>query len=795
MGNYILKNKKLIISVLASLFVISVVFFGPYFFIKGLVGLDINDFNDNRLPPINGECYFDQYSFKNWSEKNIGQTYEIRYKYKFIDIEDAFQDIKCLGKVYGSNYIQGEEIYNLGSYITLNIVRVKYVDLLIISIFLVYLIYFANWTLFKKINTQEMQKILLASFFNTSFLIVLRFFLEEGYTKTFLKNISTFLIFIIFLCLPFFIPKISMIKKKIYENKKIVLPIVLFSLIIPMYLLFLDWSGLFFGKLVYYFFLFTLILQICIYSFFFRNIYNYSNHSKEKHSKNLNIQSFLDLKSLVLIFFTLIPILRFSLGNSQILGINEILGIIVIFFILSFIYIGLVSNVLGKILNNNYFLLIASSTLIIAYELPTITNSFNLRNINWGGYSILAFILVSSFLAALIHSSKKQLVLAFTLFFFIGISNQAFSLINENENLDLEALQKDSAFYSILNEGLSKKYSIVVLVYDGYPQNEFLNLYGINNSDQTNYLIDNGFHIFNGTYSIGSYSLGTMARFFEGTSIKIDEDNSRNIVGGYSSFVKALDDNGYQTAGVFPSSFYFPPNMEPNYDYYFPNKAQRSRKMATSILRGYLTHKDAIYTIPYESYLEEKNKILSTIGNSQDPYFLYTHTYFPGHTQNSGTCLPGEFDEWKKELEYANLEMTDDIALLENNFENSIVIVMGDHGPFLTKNCTSLTDYPLSEITRLDIQDRHSTFLAIRFPDNFISFDVNELTIIQNTLIKVVASLSENPESFFEHAIPSSTPIEPTHLPKEVNVINNKIINGYDNDKYLFEDVSIEHSK
>ena len=73
MGNYILKNKKLIISVLASLFVISLVFFGPYFFIKGLVGLDIYDFNDKRLPPINGECYFDQYSFKNWSEKNLAK--------------------------------------------------------------------------------------------------------------------------------------------------------------------------------------------------------------------------------------------------------------------------------------------------------------------------------------------------------------------------------------------------------------------------------------------------------------------------------------------------------------------------------------------------------------------------------------------------------------------------------------------------------------------------------------------------------------------------------------------------
>ena len=97
--------------------------------------------------------------------------------------------------------------------------------------------------------------------------------------------------------------------------------------------------------------------------------------------------------------------------------------------------------------------------------------------------------------------------------------------------------------------------------------------------------------------------------------------------------------------------------------------------MANAILSGYLTDDDAIYTIPYENYLKEE-KILSTIGNSINPYFLYTHTYFPGHTQNSGSCLPGEFEEWKNELEYANLEMTNDISLLENNFQNTIIIVM-----------------------------------------------------------------------------------------------------------------------
>ena len=122
---------------------------------------------------------------------------------------------------------------------------------------------------------------------------------------------------------------------------------------------------------------------------------------------------------------------------------------------------------------------------------------------------------------------QKQLILFFSIFLFIGISNQAISFFNKAENVDLEALQNASPFYPILNEGLDNKYSIVVLVYDGYPQNETLKHYGIDNSDQTNFLINNGFVIFNGTYSIGSYSLGTMARLFEGTNVKINEENSK----------------------------------------------------------------------------------------------------------------------------------------------------------------------------------------------------------------------------------------------------------------------------
>ena len=128
-------------------------------------------------------------------------------------------------------------------------------------------------------------------------------------------------------------------------------------------------------------------------------------------------------------------------------------------------------------------------------------------------------------------------------------------MFNKTENIDLETLQNDSPFYSLLSNNIERKYSVVILTYDGYPQNETLQNYGIDNSNQTEYLIENGFTIFNGTYSIGSYSLGTMARLLEGSALRINENNSRTIVGGFSSFVKSLDNQGYETVGVFQALF------------------------------------------------------------------------------------------------------------------------------------------------------------------------------------------------------------------------------------------------
>ena len=68
------------------------------------------------------------------------------------------------------------------------------------------------------------------------------------------------------------------------------------------------------------------------------------------------------------------------------------------------------------------------------------------------------------------------------------------------------------------------------------------------------------------------------------------------------------------------------------------------------MLRGKQTFKDLIFASPQINYLDQKRNFLSQIHEYDDPVFLYSHTYYPGHTQNSGQCLDGEFEDWKEDL-------------------------------------------------------------------------------------------------------------------------------------------------
>jgi hypothetical protein len=158
-----------------------------------------------------------------------------------------------------------------------------------------------------------------------------------------------------------------------------------------------------------------------------------------------------------------------------------------------------------------------------------------------------------------------------------------------------------------------------------------------------------------------------------------------------------------------------------------------------SIFRGEFRANESAVRVDYESYVDEKREVLGAVDGG--PAFLHTHNGRPGHSQNSGNCLPDEIDQYEDRLELGNLEMTADLASI-SDLDDGIIILLGDHGPYLTKNCIGIGDYPNSEISRLDIQDRLGSFLAIRLPER--SADGYQIEVLQDVFPAIFAFLVDD---------------------------------------------------
>jgi len=88
--------------------------------------------------------------------------------------------------------------------------------------------------------------------------------------------------------------------------------------------------------------------------------------------------------------------------------------------------------------------------------------------------------------------------------------------------------------------------------------------------------------------------------------------------------------------------------------------------------------------------------------------------------------------------------MKQDVDLILQKDHGAIIIVAGDHGPYLTKNCVGTgDDYDISEISRHDVQDRFGTFLAIKWPVEK-SPEYDDITVFQDLFPAIFAYLFED---------------------------------------------------
>lgn len=484
--------------------------------------------------------------------------------------------------------------------------------------------------------------------------------------------------------------------------------------------------------------------------FTFANLFYQLFVDHQSDSRNIKFVSFF-----ILFLINISSLIRFYLKNYFYFSEIEILQIFSVLIALLILFY-FIFPLIFKFLKNKMYLIFISTTSVILFELVSIskqfmwTNEANLFTLT----SIYLFVLF--FIFTLLKLSNSVLFFVAFSFSILNIFNTSYD-VEDFENYskryigsdeDLYQNRLSSNFLEYENLELSKDYNIYLLVYDGYPNKNLFDYYKINKQlDITEFLKSDGFEIYENAISLSSNSSGTMSRVLDINKNSKNTSTSKRITGGEGMVFEILKNNSYETFGVFESD-YFISNSGSKYDNYFPPNITSTNKVLNSYLKGYFDFTTVVQTVSHDYYKENKSNILAQISDDKTSNkFIYSHSRYPGHTQNSGKCLEEEkinspkfnYDE---RIKIANEEIIEDLSIIKNDYKNSIIIIASDHGPWLTKNCYKLNDYKPEEIENIDILDRQGVLLAIRWPEEYNIIKSNHLYVFQNLFVDIFSFLS-----------------------------------------------------
>jgi hypothetical protein len=448
----------------------------------------------------------------------------------------------------------------------------------------------------------------------------------------------------------------------------------------------------------------------------------------------------ISFSDLALLLLPLTPIVQYVLNNQDILSVWEAFYVLGIFAVISAVFIFAVPKLLSFVGSTRTLMILGTAFAFIFSSMPALSWQFS-----WfgaGGLKIQLAVfggifLVSWFLYDLGY--KKLLYILIAAYF---VSNSFTQVLSPKVN---RAGVADTSLGNKLVELVGERKptttpDIYLLIYDAYPHNETTLSYGIDNGIQENYLEKKGFKLYPKTYSIGAASVGTMSRVLNASTEFYG--NTRRGVSGDGVVQGLLRNFGYETDGVFVSDYFFR-GIGSSWNFSFPSGVTPSATLLfEAVLIGEFRFDLEFDKVPHDQFVTDKLAVFSE--DHSGPRFIYMHTSLPAHSQNSGSCLSNEVELFKERLERANTEMRKDLETVIKKDSGAIIIVAGDHGPYLTKNCTLTGDrYDISEISRLDIQDRFGTFLAIRWPDDkFEKYD--DIAILQDIFPAIFSYLFED---------------------------------------------------
>ena len=407
---------------------------------------------------------------------------------------------------------------------------------------------------------------------------------------------------------------------------------------------------------------------------------------------------------LFLVLLPLAPIVQYTVLNQDILSLSDSLLLVMAFALAIYLLVIEVPCRLRMFLDCRVLRSLTLALLFVTLNMAAFAGVFAWHLRGDGQIQSLLLLAVSG-LCVLLYVKERQMLSWLCVCLFVLTSAQAMLQGQGVEN----AVTSAEAQTTLVTTKPATTPDIYLLTYDGYVENQTMLQYGIDNSAQENWLQERGFRIYRGTYTAGPESITSMGRVFG------EEEHMRKATAGQNRVISQLRHAGYSTAGIFPNDYFFQ-GVGGGYDESYPRPGSATFLLGMAVFEGEFRHNAHFDKPDHDQFVAKKRGLMVQPG--QRPLFMYTHTG-PGHSQNSGQCLDDEIERFRVRLDAANLEMRSDITTLLSTARKKIVIINGDHGPYLTKNCHGLSrlDYALSDVSRLDIQDRYGSFLAVRWPD------------------------------------------------------------------------------
>jgi YidC/Oxa1 family membrane protein insertase len=339
------------------------------------------------------------------------------------------------------------------------------------------------------------------------------------------------------------------------------------------------------------------------------------------------------------------------------------------------------------------------------------------------GSSTLVFAAVFLPVMALAVSKKRNsrnitLLLAVSMIFPIinFLRTPDFMDLNESEPVSIEESVEIPA---------ANRDSVFLLVYDATPDLDTLDALGVDSTPLRKILQNYGFKVYPDTYSIGEYSLESMGLTYDITyDINYLGHWLPDLCAGNSKVFLTFSQNSYGTYNI--QSNYMTRGKSFTDDSVQLRLKNDYKEGLLTILplitRGIFIGEfrfDLIGTLESKYFSDESfhEFLRGDAASKNGPWFTAVHYNLPGHAQSSGALRPNETELFIERYVAALAEMEKDIETILQNKSSSIIIVIGDHGPYLTGDGYILANYSIEEITELMIRDRFGTLVAIHWPD------------------------------------------------------------------------------